>query len=147
LAGGHEYWAERTAFFWIASELSRKRRPRELVRVETREAASVVADGSFASSSPRVHPTPRISCEAVPAAVVTFGGMRRHLDGSRECRPCDGAAESFVSFIALFDGFLNQGKDARFFDRNVEQNAPTAYPIKPACVPTSPKNDSSPDSA
>ena len=31
-------------------------------------------------------------------------GMRRHLNESHASLPCNGAAESFVSFIPLFDG-------------------------------------------
>jgi hypothetical protein len=46
----------------------------------------------------QVRRTPGISCEAVPASILAGAGMRRHV------RPCSGAAESFVSFIPLFDG-------------------------------------------
>jgi hypothetical protein len=48
----------------------------------------------------QVRPTPRISCEAVPASDLTGAGMRRHL------RPGNGAAESFVSLVPLFCGPL-----------------------------------------
>ena len=41
--------------------------------------------------------TPAISCEAVPASNPAGAGMRRHF------APRNGAAESFVSFIASFD--------------------------------------------
>jgi hypothetical protein len=47
-----------------------------------------------------------ISCEAVPAAVADFAGMRRHLRLSAARGARVGAAESFVSFIPLFDGTL-----------------------------------------
>jgi hypothetical protein len=43
--------------------------------------------------------TPGISCEAVPASMpLTGAGMRRHVHSGNH------AAESFVSFIPLFDG-------------------------------------------
>jgi hypothetical protein len=42
--------------------------------------------------------TPGISCEAVPAFEVDRRGHEAAL------RPSNGAAESFVSFIPLFDG-------------------------------------------
>ena len=49
-----------------------------------------------------VCPTPGISCEAVPASDPAGAGMRRHF------HPGNHAAESFVSFIPLFDGAANQ---------------------------------------
>jgi len=48
--------------------------------------------------------TPGISCEAVPASNLAGAGMRRHLQPSAACGARVGAAESFVSFIPLFDG-------------------------------------------
>jgi hypothetical protein len=45
-----------------------------------------------------VRRTPGISCEAVPASDRDGAGMRRRL------HPRKGAAESFDSFIPLFDG-------------------------------------------
>ena len=45
-----------------------------------------------------VRPTPGISCEAVPASEVDRRGHEAAL------LPSNGAAESFVSFIPLFDG-------------------------------------------
>ena len=49
--------------------------------------------------------TPGISCEAVPASMpLTGAGIRRHLRPSAACGARVGAAESFVSFIPLFDG-------------------------------------------
>jgi hypothetical protein len=45
--------------------------------------------------------TPGISCEAVPASIRDGAGMRRHV------HPGSHAAESFVSFIPLFDGVLS----------------------------------------
>ena len=50
----------------------------------------------------RVGLTRGISCEAVPAAVVDFAGMRRHLRPNAACGARVGAAESFVCFIPLF---------------------------------------------
>jgi hypothetical protein len=48
-----------------------------------------------------VRRTPGISCEAVPASMPLAGaGMRRHAHSGNH------AAESFVSFIPLFDGVL-----------------------------------------
>jgi hypothetical protein len=44
--------------------------------------------------------TPGISCEAVAAPDPAGAGMRRHV------HPGNHAAESFVSFIPLFDGAL-----------------------------------------
>ena len=52
-------------------------------------------------SPTRVRRTPRISCEAVPASNLAGAGMRRHL------HPRNGAAESFGSFIRLFDGIIH----------------------------------------
>ncbi len=54
----------------------------------------------------KVHRTPGISCEAVPACCRGGAGMRRHLRLSAACGARVGAAESFVSFIPLFDGAL-----------------------------------------
>ncbi len=51
-----------------------------------------------------VRPTPGISCEAVPAFGRGGAGMRRHRRLSAACGARFGAAESFVSFIPLFDG-------------------------------------------
>jgi hypothetical protein len=51
--------------------------------------------------SPRtrqVRRTPELKCEAVPASERDGAGMRRHV------HPSNHAAESFVSFIPLFDG-------------------------------------------
>ena len=45
-----------------------------------------------------VRRTPGISCEAVPAFNLAGAGMRRHVHAGNH------AAESFVSFIPLFDG-------------------------------------------
>jgi hypothetical protein len=56
-----------------------------------------------------VCPTPRISCEAVPACCRDGAGMRRHLNESHPGLPCSGAAESFVSFIPLLGCFLAPG--------------------------------------
>jgi hypothetical protein len=42
----------------------------------------------------------------VPARERDGAGMRRHLNESHARLPCSGAAESFVSFIPLFDGKL-----------------------------------------
>ena len=53
--------------------------------------------------SGRVRRTPGISCEAVPACCRGGAGMRRHLNERHAGRPYAGAAESFVSFIPLFD--------------------------------------------
>jgi hypothetical protein len=51
------------------------------------------------SAPPHVRRTPGISCEAVPASMPLAGaGMRRHVHSGNH------AAESFVSFIPLFDG-------------------------------------------
>ena len=53
---------------------------------------------------PLVRRTPGISCEAVPASMpLTGAGIRRHLRLSAACGARVGAAESFVSFIPLFD--------------------------------------------
>ena len=52
----------------------------------------------------RVRRTPGISCEAVPASDPAGAGIRRHLRPSAACGARVGAAESFVSFIPLFDG-------------------------------------------
>jgi hypothetical protein len=41
--------------------------------------------------------TPGISCEVVPASDLAGAGMRRHVHAGNH------AAESFVSFIPLFD--------------------------------------------
>ena len=46
----------------------------------------------------QVRRTPGISCEAVPASERDGAGMRRHVHAGNH------AAESFVSFIPLFDG-------------------------------------------
>jgi hypothetical protein len=51
-----------------------------------------------------VRRTPGISCEEVPVSNRGGAGMRRHLDESHTSLPCSRAAESFVSFIPLFDG-------------------------------------------
>ncbi len=40
----------------------------------------------------------------MPACCPGGAGMRRHLNGSHPGLPYSGAAESFVSFIPLFDG-------------------------------------------
>jgi hypothetical protein len=40
----------------------------------------------------------------VTASILAGAGMRRHLDESHAGLPYSGAAESFVSFIPLFDG-------------------------------------------
>jgi hypothetical protein len=57
------------------------------------------------SAPPHVRRTPGISCEAVPASMPSTGaGIRRHLRLSAACGARVGAAESFVSFIPLFDG-------------------------------------------
>jgi hypothetical protein len=53
---------------------------------------------------PLVRRTPGISCEAVPACCRDGAGMRRHVRTSHAGLPCNRAAESFVSFIPLFDG-------------------------------------------
>ena len=50
------------------------------------------------AASPQVGRTPGISCEAVPACCRGGAGMRRHVHAGNH------AAESFVSFIPLFDG-------------------------------------------
>ena len=44
--------------------------------------------------------TPGINCEAVPASDPAGAGMRRHVHSGNH------AAESFVSFIPLFDGSI-----------------------------------------
>jgi hypothetical protein len=54
--------------------------------------------------TPFVRRTPGISCEAVPASDLAGAGMRRHV------HPRNHAAESFVSFIPLFDGMLLNGR-------------------------------------
>ena len=54
--------------------------------------------GFHVLSPPQVGRTPGISCEAVPASDPAGAGMRRHV------HPGNHAAESFVSFIPLFDG-------------------------------------------
>jgi hypothetical protein len=59
-------------------------------------ASSIAERGSL----PKVCRTPGISCEAVPAPERDGAGMRRHV------HPGNHAAESFVSFIPLFDGAL-----------------------------------------
>ena len=56
------------------------------------------------AASPQVGRTPGISCEAVPASMLAGAGMRGHLRLSAACGARVGAAESFVSFIPLFDG-------------------------------------------
>ena len=63
-----------------------------LVRLDATHVDLVIATHHM------VRPTPRISCEAVPASSPASAGMRRHLHTSH------GAAESFVSFIRLFGG-------------------------------------------
>jgi hypothetical protein len=55
--------------------------------------------------SPVVGRTPGISCEAVPASDLDGAGMRRHV------HPGNHAAESFVSFIPLFDGLVAPSKE------------------------------------
>jgi hypothetical protein len=49
-----------------------------------------------------VRRTPGISCEALPASERDGAGMRRHV------HPGNHAAESFVSFIPLFDAVAPQ---------------------------------------
>ena len=64
----------------------------------------VVSVRSHRSPHQCVRRTLAISCEAVPARSQATAGTRRHLPTSSSCRPCHSAAESFVSFIALFGG-------------------------------------------
>ncbi len=44
----------------------------------------------------------------MPASILDGAGMRRHLNGSHAGLPCSGAAESFVSFIPLFDSVVHR---------------------------------------
>jgi hypothetical protein len=67
---------------------------------DSSSSESVERSGGFVSVVGR---TPGISCEAVPASERTGAGMRRHLRPSAACGARVGAAESFVSFIPLFD--------------------------------------------
>jgi hypothetical protein len=64
------------------------------------EAGVAPADSPSALSSPRVHRTPRISCEAVPPSISPAGAQ----GGTSACST--GAALSFVSCIRLFDGLV-----------------------------------------
>ena len=68
----------------------------------------------------RVRRTPGISCEAVPASDRAGAGMRRHV------HPGNHAAESFVSFIPLFDGALLQALVVGRLGTNVAANTASA---------------------
>ena len=61
-----------------------------------------------------VRRTPGISCEAVPACCRGGAGIRRHLRLSAACGARVGAAESFVSFIPLFDSAPRLSKLLQF---------------------------------
>ena len=64
----------------------------------------------------RVHRTLAISCEAVPASMLAARARGGTCPPCILCRPYHGAAESFVSFIALLGGvvspILRASKDA-----------------------------------
>ena len=63
-----------------------------------RTAMAVARSADLRLASAIVRRTPGISCEAVPASMPsTSAGMRRHVHSGNH------AAESFVSFIPLFD--------------------------------------------
>ena len=75
--------------------------------VDTRPESRALSDWPWWRAQPRVHRTPRISCEAVPPPVLPAGAQ-----GGTSVRST-GAALSFVSCIRLFCGTLRPYRPRR----------------------------------